>query len=118
MTELEILTAAREKISSYERWTRRAPGRDQNGKEVGINETGWSRCVAWDAYGAVYSVAPHGAAANVDAVRRIRRIASKRIRRFAVDALVAFNDAAGTTHADVLSLYDEAIAECRLKEVA
>ena len=112
MTEHDILCAARSKLGSPEAWTKLAAGRDVNGAVIDIGESGWKRCVKWDAYGAIYSVAQHGAGANVEAVTRLKAIAAGRLGRPTLHALVSYNDDMAVTHADILSLFDEAIAQC------
>ena len=104
MTALALLEAGRRRLSGPERWTTRTFARNAKGREV-------SRCsqeaCAWCVAGAL---GPSDGDPYFEALEAL------------VDALPAgpwgrepaqFNDATGTTFADVAALYDRAIAKLR-----
>lgn len=95
MTTLEILVAARAKISTPDKWCKGQPATDI---------TGWP-CVAdsptayrWCVLGALILVCKR----NMEAVRQAALCLG--------GGVVQFNDALTTMHADILALFDRAIA--------
>ncbi len=111
MTTREILIAARKKIERPECWTKGAYARRADGTYVGdsgINEDGFisADAVCFCALGACRAVS--GSLTDESpAARQIRDALGGRQYD-----LSAFNDAPTTTHADVLALFDRAIAAC------
>lgn len=99
MTIAEILRAARAKIDKSENWCKRAFAMDARSIPVESRDAAACR---WCAQGAVESVTPYGS--------EITRTAALRLYECAGMNALAFNDDPGTTHPDVLALYDRAIA--------
>ena len=99
MTPLETLKAARDLISDPARWTQGCAARNVNGEPVDLMD---NTAVCWCALGAI---------SITDLMRGIGiSDASKALRRVTPFGLVGqFNDT--HTHAEVLALFDAAIAE-------
>jgi hypothetical protein len=98
---IAALRAARAHIADPAKWTQGAMAHDVHGTRCEPNSRA---AVKWDAFGAFFAVRPNTAATHA-----------------AQDALLAavppgyhlisdYNDAAETTHADILALFDSAIA--------
>lgn len=105
MTKLEILRSARELISDSRRWTKDRLARRADGVGTGPHDVG---AISWCAVGAVI------------------KFAGDRDRFFIFNALsaqcpagqhiVSFNNAYGTSHSDILGVFDRAIAIEELKQ--
>ena len=95
MTTLQTLKAAREKITDPLRWTQGTWARDVQGWPV--ERDGDAAC--WCAWGAVTSVKA-GVGAELAACDELHKSAG--------GSFIAFNDT--HTHAEVLALFDKAIA--------
>jgi hypothetical protein len=102
VTPLEVLKAARKRIEKPEAWTTGSLARTFLGFDVGEQHP--DAC-CWCAIGAVYSVP-----AVVLGARDIAHEAMERALPPGFDAVERFNDNRYTTHADVLALFDRAIA--------
>lgn len=94
MTTVEILRRARERIARG--WCQHVNARAADGREVEPSD----RAVEWCAVGAVWR--------DVDALLAVERVLQ--LRGFS-DALWVWNDQPGRTQAEVLALFDEAIAD-------
>lgn len=99
----ELLRAAKAKIEDPNRWTKGEYARDERGKPVNIAS---QEAVCWCVLGAT------GWSGNV---------ADKMLERalFGMSAhcdIDVFNDASETTHADVMALFDRAIAMAESEE--
>lgn len=99
MTPLETLKAARDLISDPARWTQKTQARDRHGRNVDfLNDD----AVCWCTLGAI-------AKADFDLWGK-QSDADKVLRRLVPRGLVGqFNDT--HTHAEVIALFDAAIAE-------
>ncbi|PZO78472.1 MAG: hypothetical protein DI629_12305 [Mesorhizobium amorphae] len=100
MTTHEVLVKARELIATPENWTQQAYARAEDGFELGQGFD--ARACKWCALGAIEAVT----GCEID--DGIAWEAQVVLNRFAGMAPDGFNDR--HTHADVLSLYDRAIA--------
>lgn len=106
MNTLEILKAARALIEKPEHWSKGAFARDPRGNGVSpINKT----AVCWCAAGSVR---------NVGLISQVELYAALGVLRTALPAeagrlagVITFNDRPDTTHADIIALFDRAIAE-------
>lgn len=102
-----ILKAARELLSDPAKWTKGAGARDADGNPVGDRYRG---AICWCLDGALrrhrFKFDPSGE----DYTRALRALGKIARSRSNHTGIVAFNDNPKTTHADVLSLLDEAIA--------
>ncbi len=102
MTTLEILKAARALIDREEKWTRGAVARTAHGYQVqSIDDSAVQFCIL-------------GALAKASNNWKLCLMAGDSLRGLLKTAIQEFNDAPTTTHADVLALFDRAIAaeEC------
>jgi hypothetical protein len=102
VTLAEVLRAARAKIATPETWTKRAFARDIASVRVFARSTS---AVCWCAIGAIDSldITADDACAAGEAGEAL--VAANRGR-----AVSYFNDDPRTTHANILALYDRAIA--------
>ncbi len=100
---LDVLRAAREKIATPERWTKGAAARDVNGGKV---DAASPLAVCWCANGAIYSKPSPYLRPG------LRDSATENLRMLLPIGFYVstFNDAPTTTHADILALFDRAIA--------
>ena len=110
MTALEILRAARRLLTPEGAWTRGAMARDKDGRPVSHTDR---KAVCWSIYGALLCVAP--VIANRErylACAALHEQMPARLRALSMfsDAFPIFNEDPHTTHADVLALFDRAIA--------
>jgi hypothetical protein len=96
MTALDKLRAARDLISDPERWTQGTIARDWTGKQTTADAVD---AFCWCAIGALEKVA-----SNAQPFRALRWAMPSGYR-----SIVSFNDT--HTHAEVLALFDKAIAE-------
>lgn len=97
MNAAEILHRARGRIATHETWTKGASARNLSGRDVSGDD---KEAVCWCAMGALWADGPSSSLIGAPFLRA------------SVDDgnVAAFNDAAGTTHTDVLAVYDRAIA--------
>lgn len=102
-TIIDVLRKARELIARPEGWTKRANARDARGGIVGV---GSGRATCFCAVGALW----HADAPNFHSVRALRDALESVLPAGVAIEIEAFNDDPGTTHADVLALFDRAIA--------
>lgn len=107
MTPAEVLRAARERISTPERWTRDAFARDPEGWAIDPKH---ERACAWCTLGAICSVLPgtdpdpgDGRGPLFDAARALLARAIGR------ELVAWWNDNPVRTHAEVLAAFDRAI---------
>lgn len=115
-----VLTTARKLISARHRWAKGANARDVYGKGVPPSNK-WATCFC--AAGAVirasqfYGKPPRELeAVRRDAMDHLNRVANARNVFASVrdgHAIVDYNDARATTHADIMSAFDNAIAASR-----
>lgn len=104
MTTREVLVAARALIATPERWTKETSSWVRNGIECFCAIGAIGRAVDHD----------HNAPATEDVNDALRAAMPAWFldRRTGRPSIVEFNDAPTTTHADVLQLFDRAIAAC------
>lgn len=117
MTRLIILKRARELIEKPSNWTRRALARDASDNSVNPEDA--SAC----SYCTMGSVERASTTSRIGAGRKERRDdALEFLREFlpknAAGSFIRFNDDQGTTHAEILALFDRAIAEAERQEGA
>ena len=108
MDRLKILKAARAKITKPERWTKGEIARNAAGKEVSPRS---KEAVCWCALGALQA-----AAGKKCSFIEIDDLAYELTPRWTWIAKV--NDHKDTTHADILALFDRAIAAEKAKVLA
>ena len=97
MSELQALKAARERISTPDRWTKGAFARSRDGNEVHFTSSSAS---CWCAMGALGIEAPSCYAPSL----------SKSIPKDSgAFTLAQYNDRPATTHEDIMALFDRAI---------
>ena len=109
MTTKEVLVKARALIAKG--WTQGVFARDKNGWRVKPNDL---RACQWCATGALLSAAkiPHNLYGGEEIVK-INRILNPIISYYGdYEGIGTFNDAEETTQADVLDVFDKAIARC------
>ena len=117
MTTLEILKAARELISVPERWTQRSYARAADESSRSYNDGEACKWCVMGAIGKVSRYADHeytsdtvsAALSAIDALRKLGGCSF---------SVAEFNDATSTTHADVLCMFDRAIARLSQTEDA
>lgn len=108
MAVRDALVAIRELLSVPERWTKGADSRDANGDPAGLySERG---AVCWCLDGAIFATAGKFGVASRDVMNVVDRQVRRRVGDEHYNA-PTYNDDETTTHADILSLLDEAIAE-------
>lgn len=109
MTVLQALKKARKLIEKEENWTRKVSARDARGKEV---EAIANEAVCWCAYGALERVCTRKKGDVVAWAWSLIALWDSIPVKPRVGKLVlsAYNDRRTTTHADILALYDRAIA--------
>jgi hypothetical protein len=104
MSTAELLKAARAKIEKPENWTKGTNARDANGNPTAAYSPA---AVCFCAIGAIHSITMPRTLPNLDA----RTAMVRALMHFHPNCFVSdFNDAPTTTHANVLALFDEAIA--------
>lgn len=101
MSPVEILRAARQKISDPTHWTTDSYARSKSGESVDSDST---RAVCWCALGAIFAVAGHREPAMHVAKEELYNAVSV----LGGDGVAAINDERG--HEAVLQMYDIAIA--------
>lgn len=99
--ESEILIAAKAKISDPDKWTQGSFAKDKMGYEVSYKSP---RAVCWCSMGAVASVQDGFRA------RALFKVCPGK------SSVAAYNDKPTTTHADIMKLFDDAIALAKLVE--
>lgn len=111
MTPVEILKAARELIAKPERWTRGCMARDELGNHVGVDDP---EATCWCALGAISKAS----CCKDDDEWWIAAIPAEEVVRrkivalgFTMPAISSFNDS--HDHAEVLALFDAAIASAQ-----
>jgi hypothetical protein len=97
MTILQALIAARAKIDAPEKWTKGAMARDKNGNSV---EHDASDAVSWSVAGAMETGPWFNHAFNL-----LEEFLPEPLR-----FLDGYEDDPATTHADIMALFDRAIA--------
>lgn len=102
MTTLEILRAARELLSDPTRWCKAAMARTEEGIKVEPDDP---RACRWCSYGAIRKVC--GELRSIDTEELISGVCQLRTGGY---GFVTFNDRSGTSHKDVMDLFDAAIA--------
>lgn len=105
----DVLRAAKALIGVPERWTKNKEARDAKGRETSPFS---ENAVCWCSAGALMRVTP-----NTSLPVRYRRGAeamldseAPKTRSFSRGPYIAFNDRRTTTHADIMALFDRAIA--------
>lgn len=93
----DVLRSARARIATPETWTKGTAARNLTGHDVAANS---KEAVCWCAMGALWADGPLASRVGTSFLRA------------AIDgvAVAKFNDGPDTTHADILALYDRAIA--------
>ncbi len=107
METVEILEKARELISDESRWTKGEYARDDRGQDIEFNDPG---ACAFCALGAV--LVASGAEDDCDSVTAdADRRLTQEVGGSFINDVARFNDS--HTHAEVLALFDRAIAAAR-----
>jgi hypothetical protein len=101
MTELEIIKAARALIDTPEKWTKRVGARDSDGAETDVLA---SSAVCFCVVGACRK-------ATGPNILYVRGLGTLRSCIKGSGTVHEWNDAPERTHADVMELFDRAIAE-------
>lgn len=109
----EVLTRAKARIATPERWTKGTYARDESGEPA---DSYSARAVCWCMLGAVFAdvidgIAIEHAICLPHPIEDALKAANGGEVRFA-----HFNDAPETTHADVLAVLDRAIAFAKRRE--
>lgn len=100
MTIVEVLRAARAKITDPKHWTRHVNARDADGEPISPSDPS---AVCWCSYGAIAAVDPEDDA-GTNACDFLHDAAREKTGHWGVSAL---ND--DGEHSDVLSMFDRAI---------
>lgn len=102
MNTLEHLKAARELIADPEKWTKcsYAKTKQRGGASVPPDSP---RAKCWCAVGAIRKVGPYAPSASIALMHALPV-------KWQWTGVPSFNDDPGTSHADVLALFDRAIA--------
>ncbi len=108
MTILQALIAARAKIDAPEKWTKGAHARDSEGKVVDILSRNACRFCADGAFRSL-GEPWRWWIAREELVRATQLCPAEETE------IIRFNDAPATTHADIMALFDRAIATEREK---
>jgi hypothetical protein len=98
---LDLLVAARETLAAPGAWTQGEGARDQSGSVVGSKEP---VAVCWCSIGAIHRGDDGGGFCGYDARLLVKEAAG------GVSSLAEWNDAPGRTQAEVLNVFDRAIA--------
>lgn len=108
MTPLQILTRARKLLSNPKRWCQWTSARDKRGlPTLPLSDNAVSFC----AYGAIARTYN----GSIGLCRTILDKEAGRISKKSGD-FVKYNDARGRTHAQILALFDSAIARLKAKK--
>lgn len=106
----DIIVKARETLSDAAHWTKGAYARDKNGVKCDArNRLSYSYCTI----GALTRVSEIDSGQWVEAADALCKELPPEF-----DRITAFNDAATTNHADVLALFDRAIAHANTETVS
>lgn len=97
MTTAEQLRAAKALIDTPDKWTKNATARDADGKAVRPLS---ARAVCWCGFGALVKACGNTAAAHLRAFESFNGSGN----------IAGLNDREGTAHADVMAMFDRAIA--------
>lgn len=98
MKTLDVLKAAKQLISTPERWTAGSYARDKSGVPVLSVST---KAACWCAIGACAAVEPDVLTGAFEALKSV----------VPGNSISKFNDHPSTTHADVMAAFDRAIAK-------
>lgn len=109
---VEVLKAARDRISDPERWCQETEAQDAIGRNV---EPTNAAAVRWCFAGAVYAEGVDATTAPHIGVSQIGRILNEAI---GVEGAGPWNDAPDRSHADVLEAFDRAIQLAEERECA
>lgn len=101
MSTLDVLRAARALIRDPARWTQNFWAKDATGFDCAPDAPG---AVCWCAAGAINNIAP----GDLDAVQALDAVVPAEYSGYGTHPLFAYND--DRTHAEVLALFDAAIA--------
>lgn len=101
----EILIAAREKITTPERWCQGAHARDEGGQTVLAKDP--AACV-WCIDGALWAVTRF---TQTSARASASILLGEQIGAYSANSIHKWNDAPERTHAEVLAAFDRAIEE-------
>lgn len=117
---VELLRAARDKLSNPACWTQHFYARD--GQGLGYTErfqTQYPEAQSWCALGAIYFFDNNSSAFNV--AEALENVLDAGVIADALVAgknpVVAFNDAPGRKHEEILALFDRAIARLESNQV-
>lgn len=109
MKTLELLTKARELISTPERWYQGGFGCDAEGRTVSAGAVAEGAACKWCSYGAIITAGQNtGSLEALSALEAVIRDGNNDV------AVGPWNDAPERTHAEVLAAFDRAIAACDL----
>lgn len=107
----ELLRAAKAKIEDPKRWTKGDTALDSRGERVGARD---ATACCWCSMGALSAAGAIVPTGDDPATCMLRRCIMPRKPYGA--SLVEFNDAPATTHADVMALFERAIAMAESEE--
>ena len=109
METIEILRSARALIDAPEKWTKGTEARDASGRSVPFNSPDAVCCCAVGALlGALHRAGNDG---ECVALRRLRKALP-----IGFADVVSLNDHPDTTHADIMAVFDRAIAAEEAKQ--
>lgn len=115
---LATLIEARRTIMLPGAWTKQATARDKDGQPLGLANS--RKACRWCSVGAVYRAGARAASGyvfdDVEALRALSQVIAPKgnpNESAVLSTVASFNDAEQTTHQDVLSLFDKAIADVR-----
>lgn len=112
MSNVGILTASKNRISTPERWTKGTAARSVHGRKVAVTS---KRAFCFCAVGAVERET-QGIDDGYRSAIELLNLAVETPLPFAMHEVVAFNDLGATTHADVMALFDRALALAELRD--
>ena len=107
MTPREVLIAARALIATPDTWTQGYAARDASGAPVTAT---WSRATSFCMYGAVLKITECQDHNKRRTVLNLLYAECQQGLNSRFVNITGFNDTYGRTHADVLKVFDEAIA--------
>lgn len=102
---VDVLKRAREKIAKPEHWIKDVLFRNESGTECVSSVNATCFC----SLGALYSNFARGSMLE-DAIRESEDLLNTLAKEAGFYSIVTFNDSDKTTHADVLAIFDKAIA--------
>lgn len=104
MTPREVLVAARKLVATPEQWIKGSFARNLQGKDVGtFDHYAKSFCMLGALYATCRNEDSHDA--EMCLLAQVRKSSS-------FGSISGYNDSTARTHADVLGVYDAAIASC------